>query len=527
MIALRARYRIACPADEIEAQARGIALEQTVEVPDAIVTDPAIRDHIVGQVADITPDGDDAFHVAIDYNPALANHQLPQLLNLLYGNISLKNNIRLEHVDFPDAFLSHFKGPNHGAAGLRDLVGVHGRPLLATAIKPRGSSVATFARIAGDFARGGGDLVKDDHNLVDDSLDAFQKRIAACHEAVERVNAQTGRRCLYLPNVCARFNELDAHLEAVVRLGVRGILISPMLVGLDAVRHAAETYGLLVMAHPTAAGTFFHDRAHGITPAVLLGTFFRLAGADVTIYPNAGGRFGFTHRECADINAAMAAPLGALKPGLGAPSGGMKLANVPDMCERFGADAVLLIGGALLSHSDDLAASTRVFADAIREHFDERLAEPAATPAGACELPDAGRGVVIEHLAFDNFTWAGRMPGDYKSSDAGDVLPFKDVIRHELLGKNDEPMAFDVRYFEIGPGGHSSLEKHAHIHAVIAVRGRGVLINGDGRHTLEPMDIAYVPPMRVHQLRNAASDDAEPFGFFCIVDRDRDRPTAP
>jgi len=33
-----------------------------------------------------------------------------------------------------------------------------------------------------------------------------------------------------------------------------------------------------------------------------------------------------------------------------------------------------------------------------------------------------------------------------------------------------------------------------------------------------------VPPDAVHQLRNEG--DA-PFGFLCIVDRDRDRPRAP
>ena len=41
---------------------------------------------------------------------------------------------------------------------------------------------------------------------------------------------------------------------------------------------------------------------------------------------------------------------------------------------------------------------------------------------------------------------------------------------------------------------------------------------------LKPFDVAYVPPLQVHQLRNKSS---EPFGFFCIVDHDRDRPIQP
>ena len=73
-------------------------------------------------------------------------------------------------------------------------------------------------------------------------------------------------------------------------------------------------------------------------------------------------------------------------------------------------------------------------------------------------------------------------------------------------------------------GGYSSLEKHAHTHAVICVRGRGILSVGDELLQLNPLDVAYVPPLHVHQLRN---ESTEPFGFFCIVDHERDRPQAP
>ena len=46
----------------------------------------------------------------------------------------------------------------------------------------------------------------------------------------------------------------------------------------------------------------------------------------------------------------------------------------------------------------------------------------------------------------------------------------------------------------------------------------------DRRETLAPMDVACIGPLEAHQLRNESD---EPFGFFCIVDHDRDRPAAP
>ena len=51
-----------------------------------------------------------------------------------------------------------------------------------------------------------------------------------------------------------------------------------------------------------------------------------------------------------------------------------------------------------------------------------------------------------------------------------------------------------------------------------------MLVLGGRRETLAPMDVACIGPLEAHQLRNESD---EPFGFFCIVDHDRDRPAAP
>jgi ribulose-bisphosphate carboxylase large chain len=78
-----------------------------------------------------------------------------------------------------------------------------------------------------------------------------------------------------------------------------------------------------------------------------------------------------------------------------------------------------------------------------------------------------------------------------------------------------------LRYFEVAPGGFSSHEKHVHSHIVIGARGHGTLLLGGRQEVLQVNDVAYIAPLQEHQLRN---DGPEPFGFFCIVDHDRDRP---
>lgn len=518
---IKAYYRVRGMGGDIAAFARQMALEQTVEVPEHIVTQEHIRRDVFGQVADIAPDPGvgDAHRVEIHYNADLTCGQLPALLNLLYGNISIMGNITLLDADLPESVLRRYRGPRFGAAGLRELLGVHGRPLLATALKPRGLSNEEFAVLAGDFARGGGDIVKDDHNLAEASAEDFYARALACQRAVDEANAATGRQCLFFPNLLAPFQDIERHAEAAVRAGVKGVLICPLLTGLDTVRHLTAAYPLVFMAHPAFTGSFYADRLQGFSPEFMLGTLFRLLGCDSSVFPNYGGRFGLTETECKGIQQALAAPLGGALPALAAPAGGMSLERIPSMAATYGEEAIFLIGGALLSHSDSLADSTRQYLDAVRAGFNERLETPGGAHASACEWPaSAAAARKQRRTAFQGFQWEGRPEAEYKADQA---LPFEGVRRVELVGKAGEASAFDLRYFEIAPGGYTSLEQHAHVHTVIGARGEGrAWIEGE-EVAVRVNDVIYVDSLEAHQLKNPGQ---EPFGFYCIVDRDRDRP---
>lgn len=518
---VRCTYQLTCDASEAEAQAMDLALEQTVEVPAALVTDPAIQEGVVGRVEEVNIDafGEGQHRVHIAYHAWLANAQVPQLLNLLFGNISIKGTIRLVALDLPEALMALFPGPRHGLEGVRAMLGVYGRPLLATAIKPRGLDNEGLARIAGDFVRGGGDIVKDDHNLADDTFEAFRARVTACHEAAVRANEATGRNGQYFPSLMCPAPHLERYAEFLMTLGVKGVLVSPSLIGYDAVRHLAETYPLIYMAHPAFSGSYYAHRGHGIAPPVLLGTLFRLMGCDMSVFPNYGGRFGLTREECVDIQAALQEPHPVWQPGWPAPAGGMSFDRLPSMAEAYGTDAAFLVGGALLSHGPDLAASTTEYLDAIRAHFAETLKPPQQDFVSACEVPAPHALVPAHHLPFrEDFSWEGRPATVYKPDE---TLPFEGVTRVELIGKAGEAASFDLRYFELAPNGYTSLERHQHTHTVIGVRGEGSVVRNGTTTPLRVNDIAYIGPMEPHQLRNESDT---PFGFYCIVDRDRDRP---
>ena len=517
---IQAVYRVSGNEREAHAIARAIAYEQTVELPEELITDPGVLEDVVGAIEAVEPDPglEGARRITIGYSPALASGQIPQLLNLLFGNVSMYPGVRLLDVRLPETFLEHLQGPRYGVDGLRKMLGVRGRPLLATALKPRGTPVDTLARIAAEFALGGGDIVKDDQNLVDDDFEAFKLRVQACHRAVADANAATGRRCLYLPHVAATANELERYFEYVHWLGAPGVLACPMIMGLDTARALASDYELLLMAHPALTGSYTNSDTQGIEPGVLLGTLFRLIGADISIFPNVGGRFATQAGDCASIRDRLRAPLGSLRTAWPCPAGGMHLSNLDSMATDYGADSVFLVGGALLGHSEKLQSSTSAFLDEIRRHFHERL----QTPEHANTSGDALAEAVVRHLKFeDGFQWSNRESTPYKDADD---LAFKGVRRVELVGKFGERTRCDLRYFEVEPGGFTSLEKHLHTHIIIGARGTGLLSMGNQRIVLEPMDIVYLQQLEVHQLHN---ETQAPFGFLCIVDHERDRPMKP
>jgi len=100
--------------------------------------------------------------------------------------------------------------------------------------------------------------------------------------------------------------------------------------------------------------------------------------------------------------------------------------------------------------------------------------------------------------------------------------PFKDISRQVLF--DDPALAAQVRYFEMQPGGYSTLERHEHLHAVIILRGRGRCLVGNEVLDVAQHDLVHIPVMTWHQFR---ANGTEPLGFVCVVNAARDRPQLP
>ena len=117
-------------------------------------------------------------------------------------------------------------------------------------------------------------------------------------DAINEANARTGTKTIYCPMLNDESDHLIKQIEFCLKSGIKGVLAAPMLIGCGAFVSLRRQTDMILMAHPAFTGTFFHSNLHGATPAFLLGRFFRLIGADISIFPNAGGRFSFTQEEC-------------------------------------------------------------------------------------------------------------------------------------------------------------------------------------------------------------------------------------
>ncbi|HEY7578985.1 MAG TPA: cupin domain-containing protein [Acetobacteraceae bacterium] len=121
--------------------------------------------------------------------------------------------------------------------------------------------------------------------------------------------------------------------------------------------------------------------------------------------------------------------------------------------------------------------------------------------------------------AFLDYRWDQVACQPYKEEGAA---PFRAISRQVLFA---EPrLGCELRYFEMAPGGYSTLERHEHMHAVMILRGNGTCLVGEEVREVRPFDLVTIPSWSWHQFR--ATKD-EPLGFLCMVNALRDRPRLP
>lgn len=361
-------YRLfAASLSDAESFAAAIALENTVEIPRDVVPKGYIEDVVLGQVVSVSQETEQTYLGEISYHIDAVGTELPQLLNVIFGNASILKGVKVIGFKFNSEIRDLFPGARFGTKGVRDLIGKRQGGFVCPVIKPQGSSIQDLKDLCYQTAVAGADIIKEDHGLSNQKNALFRSRIPECAEAVAKANAERqamgkSGQAIYLANIGGHGDEVEELAFYAKEHGAGGILLIPGLFGFDAIQRLARNgdFGLPIMAHPSFLGPYVLSEDTGFNHGSLFGDLMRIAGADISVFPNYGGRFGFTKAQCRHIIDRCCASDGIGKPILPSPGGGMTLDRLDELYATYGKDSVYLIGGSLLRQRKNIG-------DAIRE----------------------------------------------------------------------------------------------------------------------------------------------------------------
>lgn len=367
------------PSEDILAKAAGFAVGQTlgtwVEVPG--VSEGMVRRHRgkLVRVQGLPPvdlstqdsGATRAYLVQIALPTVNFGGELAMMLTTLLGNdASTSVQAKLVDIELPDSFVAGFPGPRFGIEGLRDLLGVHDRPLLLNMIKPcTGLSPSEGARIFRETARGGIDMIKDDELLGSTDFSPLVDRVRAYTAAAVEAAQETGVETVYVPNVTTRPDRILDNARRAVDAGARAVMLNFAAVGYGALEALTESIGVPVLGHYASAGMFYEGPRSGMSSTIALGVLPRLAGADLVMLNTPYGGYPMSHHQYILTALQLSVHRPHLRPALPIVGGGVHPGIVATYVRELGTEIMLAAGGAVQGHPDGAAAGVRAMRQAV------------------------------------------------------------------------------------------------------------------------------------------------------------------
>lgn len=294
---------------------------------------------------------------------------IPQLLSSIAGNVfGLKEivGLRLEDLEFPEAYVRSFPGPALGIGGIRKLTGVADGPLLGSIIKPKlGLSAQKHTDAAMAVFDGGIHLVKDDENLTSMLFNNFYDRV---EEMTTKMKSKRyldiGSAKIYAFNITAAYDESLKRATAVFDHGANCLMIDVLTAGFSALQGVRNrNFGLMIHGHRAMHAAFTRSRNLGISMLVIA-KLARLAGVDSFHTGTVVGKMEGEQAEVVAINTFLRSDWFGLKPVLPTASGGLHPGHVPDLVRILGKDMLFNFGGGIHGHPDGSKAGAKAVVQA-------------------------------------------------------------------------------------------------------------------------------------------------------------------
>ena len=294
---------------------------------------------------------------------------IPQLLSSVAGNIfGMKklNNLRLVDLEFPEKYARSFKGPQLGVEGIRKIIGIKGRPLIGSIIKPKlGLSAKEHAKVAYECFTGGVDLVKDDENLTDQKFNRFNIRVKETLRLAKKAAKKTGNKNICAFNTTAETKEMIRRAKFIKKSGGNCAMVDIMTVGFGAVQTLRnENLGLIIHGHRAMHAALTRNIHHGISMLVIA-KLARLAGIDQLHTGTVVGKMEGGKEEVLAINKFLLSSWHGLKPVLPIASGGLHPGLVPELVKILDNDLIINFGGGIHGHPGGTLAGAKAARQAV------------------------------------------------------------------------------------------------------------------------------------------------------------------
>ncbi len=305
---------------------------------------------------------------------------MPQIVSSIMGNIfgmKAVKWLRLEDVKWPRSIIKSFKGPKYGIKGIRKILGIKERPIIATVPKPKtGYTPDEHARIGYEAWTGGADLLKDDENLTGQRFNKFEVRLEKSMKMLRRAEKETGEKKGYLVNISAETEEMIRRAELVKDSGNKFVMVDILTVGwagLQTIRNITGKLGLAIHAHRAFHAAFDRNPKHGVSMKVIV-EMARIIGTD-TIHIGGMGKLEggkvyvsnnylkATSKRNDAFENTLAQEWYGVKPLLPCSSGGLHPGIIPRLITLLGKDLLIQVGGGIHGHPK----GTHAGAKAVRQ----------------------------------------------------------------------------------------------------------------------------------------------------------------
>ncbi len=311
---------------------------------------------------DIAEDGKRWYIVRMGYPTVNIEDNIPLLFATILGNVTAMPYLRILDIDFPKSYVSKFKGPKFGIAGIRKILGAYGRPLLNNMIKPcTGYTPDVGAKLFYEAAVGGVDLIKDDELIGGDrSFNSLEERVKKNMDAAHRADKVKGEVTMYAVNITDEISRLKDNAYKAINAGANCIMVDTFGIGLSALRDLAEDPKITVpiLSHCCFGASWTVSQYQGVSSLVLT-KLTRMCGADTMLLEPPYGKFDITKAKYIKNCITSAAKFYDLKPTLPMVGGGVIPGLVPQLVDDIGPDVLLGVGAGIHAHPMGPAAGAK------------------------------------------------------------------------------------------------------------------------------------------------------------------------